>query len=155
MAQGIIAGPRMVVAPRAIVATGSYGPRGFSAEREVRRGGEEADLSTLPHVVRDQIGRGADWIKVYADYRWGPNGETRPTFTLEELRTIVEVARSSGRPVVAHATTPEGMRRAILAGVETVEHGDAGTPEVFRLMKEHNVAFCPTVAAGDANPRYR
>jgi imidazolonepropionase-like amidohydrolase len=105
--------------------------------------------------VRDQIGHGADWIKVYADYRWGPKGETRPTFTLEELTTIVQVARSSGRPVVAHASTAEGMRRATLAGVETIEHGDSGTPEVFRLMKEHNVAFCPTIAAGDALLRYR
>src|SRR5258706_10133455 len=155
IAQGIIPGPRMFVTTRAIVATGSYGPRGFTPDMDVPQGAEEADLSTLPRVVRDQIGRGADWIKVYADYRWGPNGETRPTFTLEELRTIVDVARSSGRPVVAHATTPEGMRRAILAGVETIEHGDAGTPEVFRLMKEHNVAFCPPVAAGNAIHRYR
>jgi imidazolonepropionase-like amidohydrolase len=106
-------------------------------------------------VVRDQIGRGADWIKVYADYRWGPNGEQRPTFTQEELTRIVEVARSSGRPVVAHASTAEGMRRAILAGVETIDHGDEGTPEVFRLMKERGVALCPTVAAGDAVLRYR
>jgi imidazolonepropionase-like amidohydrolase len=92
---------------------------------------------------------------VYADYRWGPNGESRPTFTLDELKLIVEVARTSGRPVVAHASTAEGMRRAILAGVETIEHGDAGTPETFRLMKEHDVALCPTVAAGDALLRYR
>jgi imidazolonepropionase-like amidohydrolase len=106
-------------------------------------------------VVRDQIGRGADWIKVYADYRWGPNGETRPTFTVDELRTIVEIANSSGRPVAAHASSAEGMRRAILAGVSTIEHGDDGTPEVFRLMKEHGVALIPTVAAGDAILRYR
>ncbi|HEY7058573.1 MAG TPA: amidohydrolase family protein, partial [Vicinamibacterales bacterium] len=96
----------------------------------------------------------ADWIKVYADYRWGAHGEAAPTFSLEELKTIVETARSSGRPVAVHATTAEGMRRAVLAGVETVEHGDAGTPEVFRLMKEHNVALCPTVAAGDATSQY-
>ena len=155
IAQGIIPGPRMIVTTRAIVATGSYGPRGFTPEMDVPQGAEEADASTLPRVVRDQIGRGADWIKVYADYRWGPNGETRPTFTLDELKLIVEIARSSGRPVVAHASTPEGMRRATLAGVETIEHGDGGTPEVFRLMKENNVALCPTVAAGDAILRYR
>jgi imidazolonepropionase-like amidohydrolase len=122
---------------------------------DIPQGAEEADLNTIPHVVRDQIGRGADWIKVYADYRWGPNGETRPTFTLEELKAIVDVAKSSGRPVVAHSSTAEGMRRAVLAGVETIEHGDNGTPEVFRLMKEHDVALCPTVAAGDALLRYR
>jgi imidazolonepropionase-like amidohydrolase len=122
---------------------------------DVPQGAEEADLATLPRVVRDQIGRGADAIKVYADYGWGPGGEARPTFTLEELKLVVEIARSSGRAVVAHATTPEGMRRAVLAGVETIEHGDAGTPEVFRLMKEHGTVLCPTVSAGDAISRYR
>ena len=155
IAQGIIPGPRMIVVTRAIVATGSYGPRGFTTEMDVPQGAEEADATSLTRVVRDQIGRGADWIKVYADYRWGPNGEARPTFTLDELKQIVEVAGTSGRPVVAHASTAEGMRRAILAGVETIEHGDNGTPEVFRLMKTHNVALCPTVAAGDAILRYR
>jgi imidazolonepropionase-like amidohydrolase len=154
IAQGIIPGPRMLVVTRAIVATGTYGPRGFTPEMDVPQGAEEADFTTLPRVVRDQIGRGADWIKVYADYRWGPSGEARPTFTLEELKQIVEIAASSGRPVTVHAATPEGMRRAILAGVETIEHGDNGTPEVFRLMKEHNVALIPTIAAGDAILRY-
>jgi imidazolonepropionase-like amidohydrolase len=152
--QGIIPGPRMLVATRAIVATGSYGPKGFALEWRVPQGAEEADGDSLVRVVRDQIGHGADWIKVYADYRWGARGETAPTFSLEELKTIVETARSSGRPVVAHSSTPEGMRRAILAGVETIEHGDAGTAEVFRLMKEHNVALCPTLAAGDATTQY-
>src|SRR6185369_521584 len=92
-------------------------------------------------------GRGADWIKVYADYSWGPNGEAEPTFSLDELKLIVETAKSSGRAVAAHASTPEGMRRAVMAGVETIEHGDRGTPEVFRLMKERNVALCPTLTA--------
>ena len=155
IAQGIIPGPRMIVTTRAIVATGSYGPKGFTTEMDVPQGAEEADGASLARVVRDQIGRGADWIKVYADYRWGPSGEARPTFTLDELKLIVEIARTSGRAVVAHASTAEGMRRATLAGVETIEHGDAGTPEVFRLMREHNVALCPTIAAGDALLRYR
>lgn len=154
IAQGIIPGPRMVVVTRAIVATGSYGPRGFSPDVEVPQGAEQADGATLERVVRDQIGRGADWIKVYADYRWGPNGEARPTFTLAELSRIVEIARSSGRPVAAHASTVEGMRRAALAGVETIEHGDGGTAEVFRLMRERGVALCPTIAAGEAIARY-
>ena len=105
-------------------------------------------------MVRDQIGHGADWIKVYADYRWGARGEAAPTFSEDELRTIVETARSSGRPVVAHASTPEGMRRAVLAGIETIEHGDNGTAEVFKLMAERRVALCPTVAAGDAIAQY-
>jgi imidazolonepropionase-like amidohydrolase len=152
--QGIIPGPRMLVTTRAIVATGSYGPKGFALEWRVPQGAEEADGDSLIRVVRDQIGHGADWIKVYADYRWGARGETAPTFSVDELKTIVETARSSGRPVVTHATTPEGMRRSVLAGVETIEHGDSGTPEVFSLMKEHNVALCPTLAAGDATAQY-
>jgi imidazolonepropionase-like amidohydrolase len=153
--QGIIPGPRMIITTRAIVATGSYGPKGFP-EASVPQGAEEADgIEGLTRAVRTQIGKGADWIKVYADYRWGPNGESRPTFTVEELTHIVDVARSSGRAVVAHASTAEGMRRATLAGVETIEHGDGGTAEVFRLMAEKGVALCPTVAAGDAISTYR
>ena len=154
--QGIIPGPRMVVTTRAIVARGSYAPKGFDPRWEIPQGAEEADgVESITRIVRDQIKRGADWIKVYADYRWGPNGETRPTFTESELRTMVETAGSSGRAVVAHASTAEGMRRAIVAGVETIEHGDNGTAEVFRLMKEKNVCFVPTLAAGDAIQQYR
>ncbi|HXD32384.1 MAG TPA: amidohydrolase family protein [Pyrinomonadaceae bacterium] len=149
--QGIIPGPRMFVVTRAIVATGSYGPKGYASEWHVPQGAEEADgIDSLTRVVRDQIGHGADWIKVYADYRWGTQGAA-PTFSLEELKLIVETARSANVPVSAHATTAEGMRRATLAGVETIEHGDGGTPEVFRLMKEHNVALCPTLAIAGAN----
>ncbi len=149
--QGIIPGPRMIVTTKAIIASGSYGPRGFATEymNAIPQGAEEADgVDGLTRVVRDQIRHGADWIKVYADYRWGPNGEARPTFTLDELKLIVEIASSSGRPVVAHASTEEGMRRATVAGVRTIDHGDGGTPSVFRLMKEHGTFLCPTVAAG-------
>lgn len=153
--EGIVPGPRMLVATRALVATGSYGPKGFAPEWDMPLGAEAADgVDDLVRRTRDQIGRGADVVKVYADYRWGPRGEARPSFTLDELKLIVETARSSGRPVVAHASTPEGMRRAALAGVETIEHGDDGTAEVFRLMAERGVAFCPTLAAGDAILQY-
>jgi imidazolonepropionase-like amidohydrolase len=153
--EGLIEGPRMLVAGPAMVATGSYGPKGFAPEWTVPQGAEEASgLDGVTRVTRDQIGRGADFIKVYADYRWGPTGEARPTFILDELRRIVEVARSSGRPVVAHASTPEGMRRAIEAGVETIEHGDGGTVEIWKLMVERRVGFCPTLAAGDATAQY-
>lgn len=149
--QGIIPGPRMVVVTRAIVATGSYGPKGYASEWRVPQGAEEADgIDGVTRVVRDQIGHGADWIKVYADYRWGTQGAT-PTFSLDELKLMVETARSANVPVAAHAATAEGMRRATLAGVETIEHGDGGTPEVFSLMKEHNVALCPTLAVAGAN----
>ncbi len=152
--KGVIPGPRILVATRAIVGTGSYNPRG-APELDLPKGAEVTDgVDGLVRVVRDQIGRGADWIKVYADYRWGPEGSARPIFTVEELRRAVEVTESSGRRVVAHASSPEGMRRATLAGVRTIEHGDGGTPEVFRLMADRGVALCPTIAAGDAITRY-
>jgi imidazolonepropionase-like amidohydrolase len=153
--KGIIEGPKMIVAGRGIVATGSYGPKGFDTDFQVMLGAEAADGHDLIRVVRDQIGKGADVVKVYADYRWGINDEPLPTFSVEELKLIVETARSSGRPTVAHASTAEGMRRAILAGVETIEHGDQGTREIFNLMKEKGVALCPTIAAGDAVSQYR
>ncbi|MDX6443511.1 MAG: hypothetical protein QOH71_585 [Blastocatellia bacterium] len=151
--QGIIPGPRMIVVTRAIVATGTYGPKGYASEWNVPQGAEEADgVDGLTRVVREQIGKGADWIKVYADYRWGAGGLAHATFTLEELKLAVEVAKSAGIPVSAHATSTEGMRRAILAGVETIEHGDGGTPEVFRLMKERGTVLCPTLSvASGAN----
>ena len=154
--QGIIPGPRVLTTTRGLVATGSYGPKGFDPRWAVPQGAEEADgVEGLTRAVRRQIGTGADWIKVYADYRWGPKGETRPTYSVEELTAIVETAKSSGRLVVAHASSAEAMRRATLAGVRTIEHGDGGTAEVFGLMKAKGVALCPTIAAGDAIERYR
>ncbi|HEX3150217.1 MAG TPA: amidohydrolase family protein [Gemmataceae bacterium] len=146
--QRIVPGPRMKVTTRAIVATGTYAPKGFAPEFRIPQGAEEADGESLRRVVRDQIGKGADWIKVYAD-------AAAPTFTLDELKLIVETANSLGVPVVAHATTKEGMRRSALAGVETIEHGDKGDAEVFRLMAKQKVALCPTLAAADAMSRYR
>jgi imidazolonepropionase-like amidohydrolase len=152
--KGVIPGPRMLVSGPAIVVTGSYQPKG-APEWHLPVGAEEADgIDELTRVTRDQIGRGADWVKVYADYRWGPNGEARPTFTQAELELVVEVAGTSGRHVVAHASTAEGMRRAIMAGVRTIDHGDGGTAETFALMVEHGVALCPTLAAGDAIAQY-
>ena len=154
--QGIIPGPRMLVVTRALIATGSYAPKGFSPDIDVPQGAEEADgHDDLIKAVRRQIGKGADAIKIYADYRWGLMAEARPTYTLDEIKLIVEVAKSSGRPVVAHASTAEGMRRAILGGCETIEHGDAATPEIFALMKKQGTALCPTLAAGDAVSQYR
>ena len=153
--QRIIPGPRMRVAGPAIVATGAYGPRVLAPEWASPRGAQEADAGELTRVVREQIGGGADWVKLYADYRWGPGNTPQPTFTLDELRLAVEVAGSSGRPVATHASTAEGMRRSVLAGVATIEHGDGGTAEVFRMMAERGVALCPTLAAAHAVSRYR
>jgi len=153
--QGIIPGPRMIVTTRAIVATGSYAPRRVDFSFDPAQGAEEANgPEDVIRVTRDQIAHGADWVKVYADYRWGVGGRAMPTFSEAELRAMVETARSSGRAVVAHAVTPEGMRRAVMAGVEDIEHGDFGTPEVFALMKAHGVVLCPTLAAGDATSQY-
>src|SRR5260370_30001147 len=149
--QGIVPGPRIVASTRAIVATGAYAPKGFALEWRVPQGAEEADgIDHLTRVVRDQIGHGADWIKPYGHYRWGPRPGAHPTFSLEEMKLAVETAKSARVPVAVHTATPEGMRRAILAGAETIEHGDGGTAEVFKLMVEHAVALCPTLAAGDA-----
>ncbi|MHB1559873.1 MAG: metal-dependent hydrolase family protein [Isosphaeraceae bacterium] len=152
--EGIVPGPRMLVVTRAIVATGSYAPKGFAPEWHIPQGAEEADgVDSLIRVVRDQIGRGANWIKIYADTAMG-GGPVRPSFTQEEMNRIVETARSVGVPVAAHATSKEGMRRAALAGVTTIEHGDGGDEEVFRLMAERGVVLCPTLAAFEASARY-
>ena len=154
--KGVIPGPRMIVATRAIVARGAYGPKSESPDVDLPQGAEEvAGLEELSKAIRSQIGHGADVIKVYADYRYGPDGETQPTFSDIELGWLVGNTISSGRKAVAHAASPEGMKRAINAGVATIEHGDNGTPEVFKLMKEKNVALCPTLAAGDAIEQYR
>ena len=154
--KGVITGPRMICATRAIVAKGTYGPKSPSPDLELPQGAEEvAGLEELSKAIRSQIGHGADLIKIYADYRYGPNGEAEPTFSDIELGWIVSNTVSSGRKVAVHATTAEGMKRAINAGVSTIEHGDGGTEEVFKLMKEKGVALCPTLAAGDAIQQYR
>ena len=153
--RGIIPGPRLLVSTRAIVATGTYGPKGFAAEWNVPQGAEEVDaFESMARVVRSQIGKGADWVKFYADYPWGPLPGAHPTFTPETLAVGVQDAHVSGTPVAAHATSPEGMRIAIAAGVDTIEHGDEGTAEVFKLMAEKKIALCPTLAAGDATSQY-
>lgn len=155
--EGLVPGPRLWVATRAIVASGCYGPgpHGFRDDLVLPQGGQA--VSGVPEIleaVREQAGHGADWIKVYADYRCGPDGSTVPTFTQEELNALVEAAHSLGRPVAAHATTAEGMRRAVLAGVDSIEHGYQGTAEVFKLMVEHRVAYLPTLTAEEAYSRY-
>ena len=153
--QGIIPGPRVLASTRAIVATGAYGPKGFALEwQHVPQGAEEASGPDIIRVVRDQIGHGADWVKLYADYRFGPNPGSHATFLEEELKSAVETAHSAGVPVAVHSTTPEGMRRSIMAGVDTIEHGDGGTPEIFKLMAERHIPLCPTLAAGYSTAQY-
>lgn len=153
--KGVVPGPRMIIATRAIVAKGTYGPNYGNPDLDLPQGAEEvAGMEELTNAVRTQIGKGADVIKMYADYRWGLNGTAAPTFSTEAMAAAVGLAKSGGRQVVTHASTKEGMRRSALAGVATIEHGDDGDEEVFRLMKEKGVAFCPTLAAGDAILQY-
>ncbi len=153
--KGVVPGPRMICATRAIVAKGSYGPNYNNADLDLPQGAEEVSgIEEMAKAVRTQISKGADVIKVYADYRWGANGQAAPTFSVKEIAMAVSIARSSGREVVVHSATKEGMRRSIAAGVSTIEHGDDGDDQIFRLMKEKGVALCPTLAAGDAIFQY-
>lgn len=153
--KGVISGPRMIIATKAIVAKGSYGPNYKNANLELPQGAAEvAGTAEMANEVYLQISKGADLIKLYADYRWGLDGKPAPTFSIEEIATASAIAKSSGRPTVAHASTKEGMRRAILGGVSTIEHGDNGDEEIFKLMKEKGVALCPTLAASDATLQY-
>jgi len=154
---GIVAGPRLLVSTKAIVASSCYGPgpRGFRPDLVLPKGAQEVSgTSEILAAVRDQAGHGADWIKVYADYRCGPGGAQSPTFTQDELNVLVEAAHTLGRKVAAHAETAEGMRRAALAGVDTIEHGYEGTEEVFQLMAKRGVDFLPTLQAEASYAQY-
>lgn len=150
--KNIIPGPDLICAGPAIVATGAYAPRKFNFKTPM--GADEADGSNVIQVVRKQLGQGVDVIKIYADNSWGAFGKPMPTFSIDEIKSMVQTAASNGKEVVAHATTKEGMRRAILGGVVTIEHGDEGDEEVFKMMKEHHVGWCPTLAASEAYLEY-
>ncbi|MGY4397232.1 imidazolonepropionase-like amidohydrolase [Sphingomonas sp. UYAg733] len=153
--QGIVPGPRLIVATRAIVARGAYGPKGFEPGVDVPQGAEEASgTDEMVRAVRGQIAAGADLIKLYGDYRWRAGEDSRPTFSQAEMRAGVEAAHDAGRKVAVHTSTPEGMRRAIEAGADSIEHGYGGTPEIFRAMAAKGVVLCPTLAASDAVARY-
>ena len=153
--QGIVPGPRLIVATKAIVARGAYGPKGFEPGVEVPLGAQEASgVDELVKAVREQIAAGADLIKLYGDSPWRPGEVSRPTFSLAELRAAVEAAHDTGRSVAVHASTPEGMRRAIAAGADTIEHGYGATKEILAGMKAKGVTLCPTLAAADSVARY-
>ncbi|PZU11499.1 amidohydrolase family protein [Sphingomonas sp.] len=154
--RGIVPGPRILAATRAIVATGAYGPKGFEPGVPVPQGAEEASgVDGVVRAVRGQIAAGADVVKLYADYAWGPGEPRRPTFSQAELSAAVAAAHDAGRTTAAHASTEEGIRRAILAGFDTIEHGDGATPELMRLMAVKGTVLCPTLAATDAIQHYR
>ena len=154
--QGIVPGPRLMVATRAIVAKGAYGPKGYEPGLAIPQGAEEASgVEDIVRVVRSQIAAGADVVKLYGDYRWGPGEPSRPTFSAAEMKAAVDAAHDAGRPVAVHTVTPEGMRRAIAAGADTIEHGYGGTSEIFKAMHDRAIALCSTLAASDATSRYR
>jgi imidazolonepropionase-like amidohydrolase len=154
--EGIVAGPRLFVATRAIVATGSYGPKkGFRADMDLPQGAQEVSgEAEMMKAVREQAAMGADWIKLYADYRTGPDGSTRPTLTEEEMAAAVKVAHASGRPVAVHAASDEGIHNAVVAGVDTIEHGYGASEATFRLMKQKGIAYIPTLTAPEATSIY-
>jgi imidazolonepropionase-like amidohydrolase len=154
---GVVAGPRLFVATRAIVATGAYGParRNYAAGWDLPQGAQEASgPDEVTRAVRQQAALGADWIKLYADYRVGPGGTTEPTFTEAELTAAVEAAHSEAHPVAVHAASDEGMRRAAVAGVDTIEHGYGGSEATFRLMAQKGIAYEPTLTAVEATSTY-
>ena len=153
--KGVVPGPRMIVATRAIVAKGTYGPDYNNADIDLPQGAAEvAGIEDMANEVRTQTGKGADVIKLYADYHWGRDGQAMPTFSIEAISMATAIAKSGGRQTVAHATTKEGMRRAIMGGVSTIEHGNDGDEEIFKLMKEKGVALCATLAAVEAYLQY-
>jgi imidazolonepropionase-like amidohydrolase len=154
VAMGMIPGPRIFAATRALVAEASYGPSGFDPRWRVPKGAQEVNgADEVRRAVRQQIAAGADWIKVYADYRRKPGDASTPTFTVEELRAAVDEATSAGLPVAAHAATDEAIHRAVTAGVKTIEHGYGASAEVLARMRDQGVVLCPTVAAGWAISR--
>ncbi len=154
---GLVQGPRLFVSTRAIVATGAYGParKNYVEQLDLPQGAQEASgEAEMVKAAREQIGLGADWVKLYADYRVGPGGSTEPTLSEAEMKAAVDTAHSEGHPVAVHAASDEGMRRATEAGVDTVEHGYGGTEATFRLMAAKGVAYNPTLTAVEATSIY-
>ena len=151
--RGIIPGPRMLVATRALAPTGMYPLTGYSWELTVPAGAQLVDgADNLRHAVREQVKFGADWIKVYADRDSyvGDDGRLHswPNWTDEEFKAIVDETRRLGRSVSAHATGVEGIDAALRAGVQSIEHGDGLTPELIDRMIRQRVYWCPTIYVG-------
>ena len=151
--RGVIPGPRMFVATRALAPTGMYPLTGYSWELDMPAGAQLVDgADNLRRAVREQVKYGADWIKVYADRDayMGDDGRLHswPNWTDEELKAIVDEARRLGRPVAAHARGWEGIDAALRAGVQSIEHGDGLTPDLMDRMVKQRVYWCPTVYVG-------
>jgi imidazolonepropionase-like amidohydrolase len=152
---GIVPGPRLLVSTKAIVARGAYGPKGFEPGVPIPQGAQEvAGVDETIRAVRDQVAAGATIVKFYADYHWSKGEPSRTTLSQAELDAGVAAAHDAGRLVAVHATTAEGMMRAIRAGADTIEHGYGGTAEVFKAMAAKGIALCPTLGASEAYARY-
>lgn len=138
--RGLVEGPRMLVATRGIAAIGQYPPFGVSPDLPDFPHGAQmvSGLEEARRAVREQIGNGADLIKVYADWEY-------PTLTVDELRVIVEEAHKAGRRVAAHAGTVQGIRNALEAGVDSIEHGFGADRATLELIKEKGVWLVPTL----------
>jgi len=143
--QGLAEGPRMQVATRAIAAVGQYNPFGISPDLPNFPTGAQmvSGVEEARRAVREQIGHGADLIKVYADWQY-------PTLTVEEMRVIVEEAHQQKLKVAAHATTAEGIKNALTAGVDSIEHGHHANAENLAMMKAKGTFLVPTVGVIDA-----
>ena len=150
ISQGLAEGPRMQVATRGIAAVGQYEPFGISPDLTDFPTGAQmvSGVEDARRAVREQIGHGADLIKVYADWR-------HPTLTVDEIRVIVEEAHKQKLKVAAHATTPEGIKNAITAGVDSIEHGFGADRESLAMMKAHGTFLVPTVGVVDAELELR
>lgn len=147
--RGIIPGPRMFVATRALAPTGMYNPTRFSWELEMPGGVQFADgADGVRKAVREQIKYGADWIKYYADtgtqFRDGAI-HSRPSYTDEESKALVDEAHRMGHKVAAHAGGKEAIDSALRAGVDTIEHGNGMDEELAALMVSKGAYWCPTL----------
>ncbi len=150
VSRGIVPGPRMFVATRALAPTGMYPLSGYSWELQVPSGVQVVDgLDAIRLAVRQQVKFGADWIKVYADRQnyVGKDGRLHswPDWSDEEFAALVAEAHRLGRKVAAHATGWEGIDAALRAGVNSIEHGDGLTPDLMARMVRQRVYWCPTI----------
>ena len=151
---GIIPGPRMQVAGRAMDVTGAYPLLGYSWELKVPKGVQEVDGADGGRkAVREQLSNGVDWIKVYADrsYKVRSDGvlDDVPTFTLEELQAIVDEAHRERHKVASHAAALNGVHNSVAAGVDSIEHGFYISDADLKTMAARGIYYVPTIFVGE------
>lgn len=151
---GVIPGPRMQVATRALDVTGAYPLQGYAPDVVVPHGVQVVDgADNARQAVREQISHGADWIKVYSDrsYRVREDGvlDDIPTFTLDELRAIVDEAHRERHKVASHAMALNGVHNSVEAGVDTIEHGNYIAEEDLKTMAARGIFYVPTIFVGE------